>query len=67
VAARPGLLLDDEIAFDREHAARVAEIEQLDEIRLDVELVAVLAQAAGDAEAQPLADPGAGTSCRTGS
>src|SRR4051812_24080970 len=55
VAARPGLLLDDEVALDGKDAACVAEVEEIDEVRLDIELVAVLAQPARDAEAQPLA------------
>src|SRR5256885_8201236 len=55
VRARPGLLLDDEVALDREHAAPLAQIEQLDQVGIDVQLMAVLAQATRDAEAQPLA------------
>src|SRR6476469_3777558 len=55
VGAGPGLLLDDDVALDREHAAGFAEFEQVDELRVDVQLVAVLAQAARDAEAQALA------------
>jgi len=55
VGGRPGLLLDDEIALDGEDAATVTELEEVDELGVDVQLVAVLAQAAGDAEAQPLA------------
>ena len=55
---RPGLLLDDEVALDGEDAAALAQIEQLDEVRVDVQLRAVLAQTAGDAEAQPLAPVG---------
>jgi hypothetical protein len=51
----PGLLLDDEIALDREDAATLSQVEELDQLRVDVQLVAVLAQAAGDAEAEPLA------------
>ena len=51
----PGLLLDDEVALDGEDAAALAEVEQLDQLGIDVQLRAVLAQAAGDAEAQPLA------------
>ena len=55
VAGGPSLFLDDQIALDREHAACLAEIEQLDQLGIDVELAAVLAQPAGDAEAQPFA------------
>ena len=51
----PGLFLEDDVALDREHAPAVAEIQELDQLRVDVQLVAVLAQPAGDAEAQPLA------------
>ena len=36
--ARPGLLLDDEVALDGEDAAAVAEVEQLDQVGVDVEL-----------------------------
>src|SRR6185295_17877795 len=54
VCGTPGLFLDDEIRFDREDAAPVAEVQQLDQLGIDVELVAVLAEPAGDAEAQPL-------------
>ena len=57
-AGGPGLLLDDEVALDGEDAAALAQVEQLDELRVDVQLVAVLAQAARDAEAQPLAAVG---------
>ena len=55
VCGRPGLLLDDEVALDGEDAAAFAQIEQLDQVRIDVQLRAVLAQPAGDAEAQTLA------------
>ena len=55
VAGGPGLFLDDQIALDREDAARLAEVEQLDQLGIDVQLAAVLAQPAGDAEAQPFA------------
>jgi hypothetical protein len=58
VAGTPRLFLDDQIALDGEDAAALAEIEQLDEIRVDVQLRAVLAQTAGDAEAQTLAPVG---------
>jgi hypothetical protein len=55
VPGGPGLLLDDEIALDGEDTAALAEIEQLDQVGVDIELRAVLAHATGDAEAQPLA------------
>src|SRR5439155_6743565 len=55
VGAGPGLLLDDEIALYREHAASLAQVEELDKVRVDVQLVAVLTQPAGDPEAQPFA------------
>src|SRR4029078_10962004 len=55
VGRRPGLLLDHEVAFDRKDAAPCGEVEQLDQARVDVELRAVLAESARDAEAQPLA------------
>ena len=58
VGGGPGLFLHDEVALDREDAAAVAEVEQLDQLGIDVQLVAVLAQAAGDAEAQPLGPVG---------
>ena len=58
VGGRPGLFLDDEVALDREDAAAFAEVEQFDQLGIDVELRAVLAQSAGDAEAQPLAPVG---------
>ena len=68
VPGRPGLLLDDEVALDGEDAAALAEIEQLDQVGVDVELRAVLAQAARDAEARTArSGPAAGTWCRTGS
>ena len=55
VGAGPGLLLDYEIALDGEDATALAEIEQLDQLGIDVELVTVFAQATRDAEAQTLA------------
>ena len=55
VPCGPGLFLDDQVALDREDAACLAEVEQLDQLGIDVELAAVLAQSARDAEAQPLA------------
>ena len=54
VRGGPGLFLQDDVALDREHAAAVGEVEQLDQLRVDVQLVAVLAQPARDPEAQPL-------------
>ena len=50
----PGLFLDDQIALDREDAACLAKVQQLDQLRIDVQLTAVLAQSAGYSEAQPL-------------
>ena len=58
VSRRPGLLLDDQVALDREDAAALAQVEQLDQVRVDVELVAVLAEPARDPEAEPLAPIG---------
>src|SRR5687768_1654996 len=58
VGGRPGLFLDDEIALDRKDAAAFGEVEQLDEVRIDIQLRAVLAESTGDAEAQPLAPVG---------
>jgi hypothetical protein len=51
---RPGLFLDDQIALDGEDAAALAQLEEIDEVGVDVELVAVLAETARDAEAEPL-------------
>ena len=58
VAGGPGLLLDDQIALDGEDAAALAQLEQIDQLRVDVELVAILAEAAWNAEAEPLAPIG---------
>ena len=58
VGGRPGLFLDDEIALDREDAAALAQVEEFDQLGIDVQLRAVLAQSAGDAEAQPLTPVG---------
>src|SRR4051794_24871555 len=58
VGRRPGLLLDDEVALDGKHAASVGEVKQLDQLGVDVELRAVLAEAAGNAEAEPLTSVG---------
>src|SRR3990170_815150 len=54
VGRGPGLLLHDAVTLDREDAAAGAQVKQLDEARIHVQLVAVLAQAAGDAEAEAL-------------
>jgi len=43
VRAGPGLFLDDEVALDGEYAAAPAQIEQLYEFRVDVELMTVFA------------------------
>jgi hypothetical protein len=48
------LFLDYQIALDGEDAAALAQLEKVDEVGIDIELVAVLAEAAGDPEAQPL-------------
>jgi hypothetical protein len=58
VGGRPGLFLDDEVALDRKDATAFGEIEQLDQIRIDVKLRAVLAEPTRDAETQPLAPVG---------
>jgi hypothetical protein len=58
VGAGPGLLLDDQIALDGEDAATLAQIEQLDQLGIDVELVAVFAQATRDPEAEAFASVG---------
>jgi hypothetical protein len=58
VARGPGLFLDDEIALDGEDAAALAQLEQVDQVGIDVELVAILAEATGDAEAEPLGSIG---------
>ena len=55
VAGGPGLFLDDEVALDRENAAGLAEVEQLDQLGIDVQLAAVFAQPSGNSEAQPFA------------
>ena len=49
------MLLDDEIALDGEDAAALAQVEQVDQIRVDVQLVAVLTESTRNAEAEPLA------------
>src|SRR5674476_530929 len=54
VRAGPSLLLEDEVALDREDAAPVREVEHLDQPRVEVELVAILAQPAGDPKAESL-------------
>src|SRR4051812_46507672 len=58
VGRRPGLLLDDEVALDGKHAASIAEVKQLDQLGVDIELRAVLTEAAGNAEAEPLTSVG---------
>jgi len=58
VGAGPGLLLDDQVALDGEDATALAQIEQFDQLRVDVQLVAVLAEAPGDAETEALAAVG---------
>jgi hypothetical protein len=54
-SGRPGLLLDHEVALDREDTASLAEVEELDQVGVDVQLVALLAQPARDPEAESLA------------
>src|SRR5437763_6183324 len=57
-SGEPGLLLQDDVALDRECAAAGPEVEQLDEIGVDVELVTGATEPAGDAEAEALAPVG---------
>ena len=67
VGGGPGLFLHDDVALDREHAAAVAEVEQLDQLGIDVQLVAVLAQARrGCRSTAARSGRRAGTSCRSG-
>ena len=58
VGCGPGLFLDDQIALDGKDAATLAQVEELDQVRIDVQLRAVLAQSPGDREAQPLSPVG---------
>src|SRR5665647_519314 len=53
--ASRGLLLKDLIAFDGEDAASLAEAEQFDQPGIDVQLMAVFAQAGRDSEAETFA------------
>ena len=46
-AGRPGLLLEDEIALDRERADRAVEVEQVEQVRIDEQLDATLARLPG--------------------
>ena len=46
--------MHNQIALDGEHAAAVTQVEEVDQLRIDVELMAVLAEPARDPEAQPL-------------
>jgi len=55
VGGGPGLFLDDQITLDGEDAAAFTQVEQLDQVGIDVQLRAILAQAARDPEAQSLA------------
>jgi hypothetical protein len=48
------LFLDDKVALDGKDAAAFTEVKELDQLGIDVKLRAVLAQAAGDPEAQSL-------------
>lgn len=52
------MFLDDEVAFDGKDTAAFAQVQQLDQVRVDVQLRAILTQAAGDPEAQSLAAVG---------
>lgn len=54
LGARPGLLLEDVVALDAEDTAGVAEIEELEQLGLDVELGAGLAEPTRDPEAETL-------------
>src|SRR5258706_14361851 len=54
-SVRGRALLEHEVALDREGAPAVGQIEELDQVRIDVQLVAVATQPAGDREAQSLA------------
>ena len=44
----------DLVGLDGEHAATLGQVEHVDQVRVDVQLLAVLAQAGREAEAQPL-------------
>lgn len=55
ISGRPGLLLDNQIALDGEDATAFAQVEQVDQVRVDVQLVAVLAESTRNAEAEPFA------------
>ena len=48
------MFLDDQITLDGEDTAALAQLEEVDQVGIDVELVAVLAEATRDAEAEPL-------------
>jgi hypothetical protein len=50
-----GLLLKDLVAFDGEDAASLAQVEQLDQPGIDVQLMAVFAQSGRDSEAETFA------------
>jgi hypothetical protein len=52
------LLLDDNVTFDSEDAAALTQVEQFYQLRVDVQLMAVFAQAAGNAEAETFASVG---------
>ena len=58
VGGGPGLFLDDQIALDGEDAAALAQVEEVDQARIDVQLVAVLAESTRNAEAEPFAPIG---------
>jgi len=58
VARGPSLFLDDQVALNGEDTAAFAQLEEVDQVGIDVELVAILAEATRDAEAEPLATIG---------
>jgi hypothetical protein len=48
------LFLDYQVTLDREDTAALTKIKKLDQVRIDVQLRAVLAQPTRDTETQPL-------------
>ena len=54
MARRPSLFLNHQVTLDREDAAALAQLEQVDQVGIDVELMAVFAKATGNAEAESL-------------
>ena len=51
---QPGASLEDLVRFDREGAAPFRDLEELDQVRVEVELLANLAQACRESEEQSL-------------